>query len=92
MSKKAKAIKKAKRQTEKRSRRAANNAQYAAWRDQGINHRSFRAKKQVKRGARSRRRVRSLMLTQIPANTIHGVLTQRQARNQLNFKQFAKRF
>lgn len=90
MSKASRKRKKEKRSADKRRKKSANRAQYAAWRDQGINQKSHRAKqnKIANRKVRAKRkRVRIKVMSDVPKRD-GGFLTLRQTKNQMSWKQF----
>jgi hypothetical protein len=92
MSKQSRARKKNKRDAEKRRKKAANKAQYAAWRDQGINQKSQRAKANKVKNRKVRRvnsRVRTKRMSTLKKND-GSLLSWSQTHNQMSWEQFKK--
>lgn len=90
MGKKSRKQKKNSRDVAKRQRRAANQAKYAAWRDQGVNQKSRRVKikaKNKRKNQKKAKRIRSKTMSAVPKKD-GTFMTQRQAKNQMSWKQF----
>ena len=97
MSKKSRAKRKLLRDKEKRNRKAAMRAQYEAWRDQGINHKSKRARANA--AVTFRQRKKPKVRTKLMSNVLRAglqskqnpkYLTVKQVSNTMSFKKFLK--